>query len=736
MSRTDSKRRIYWISGFLGFFVLIYFVSIIFLNPSSVGNTLFVWKLNLWAVLWALNFVVILILLFILARDLIKLFFEYQSSRPGSRIKTKLVLTLVIFSLFPALIMLFLASGLINRNLRQWFMSPAEQLLDSSRAIAERYYEQGRDNAISTAMALAREARANPPAEIDRRARERGFSGLLICDQSGRPKYRSGEWRDEMPGGPARASVLAGQAFYELRRNQEPEMLVPGATRIDRAVVGVSIGDHPSAGGLFLLLITPQSVAFHQLQIEEAVRKYEAVKGGIDNFQNNYFAILAFTSLSIVFGFAWLGSYIARKLTGPLEALAEGSRELAAGNFDYRVDVKAVDELEILVNSFNRMAGQIKESRLNLEKANLELLSTNARLEERRAYIETILQNIATGVVSCDESDHIRTVNEAGLKILRTTRERMLNRSLKEVVDPELYDEFQRMKKRARIHGSYRSEVTISRNERELHVAVTVTSNPLPGSGQEEFLVVLDDLTELIKAEKFAAWQEVARRLAHEIKNPLTPIQLSAERLKKRFERIPESRRSTKEAREFAEVLSESTRIIVQESEMLKSLVDEFSRFARLPVSKPSDVPLHELIERTLLLYDGGLASVRVCRNFDTRIVNVRLDPEQMQRVFVNLIDNSLDALAESTGERILTIVTQLNEVRRTITVEIVDNGAGIQSADYEHLFLPYFSTKKKGTGLGLAIVRQIVSEHNGVIRAEPNLPHGTRMILEIPVMQ
>jgi PAS domain S-box-containing protein len=531
--------------------------------------------------------------------------------------------------------------------------------------------------------------------------------------------------------------VLAGQFHYELERNQEPEILAPGATRTDRGVVGVPIGQKSNASGaLFLLFVTPQSVAFHQLQIEEAVRKYEAVKGGINNFQINYFAILAFTSLSIVFGFVWLGSYIARRLTGPLEALAEGSRELAAGNFDYRVDVKAVDELEILVNSFNRMAEQIKESRLDLEKANLELLSTNTRLEERRAYIETILQNIATGVVSCDESDLIRTVNEAGLKILRTTRDRVLNRPLKEILDPELYDEFQRMKKRARIYGTYRSEVTISRNERELHVAVTVTSNPLPGSGQEEFLVVLDDLTELIKAEKFAAWQEVARRLAHEIKNPLTPIQLSAERLKKRFDKIPESRRSTREVREFASVLSESTRMIVQESEMLKSLVQEFSRFARLPVSKPSDVSLHELIEQTLLLYDGGLASVRVCRNFDPRIGNVKLDPEQMQRVFVNLIDNSLDALAESTGERVLTIGTRLNEASRTITVEIVDNGAGIQSADYEHLFLPYFSTKKKGTGLGLAIVRQIVSEHNGFIRAEPNVPHGTRMILELPVMQ
>jgi len=689
-------------------------------------------------VVWALNFVIILILLFILARDLIKLFFEYQSSRPGSRIKSKLVLTLAIFSLFPALIMLFLAFGLMNRNLRQWFSSPAEQLLNSSRAIAERYYEHSRESALATAASLAFEKHLGiRPAEIERRARQRGFAGIMIYDRRGRVTYRSSDWLEDVPGQEAKTAVLSGQPYYALQKNREPEVLGPGASRTDRGLVGVPLGEAPNqSGALFLRLVTPNSVDFHRLQIEEAVRKHEAVKGGIGNFEINYLATLAFTTLSIVFGFVWLGSYIARRLTGPLEALAEGSRELAAGNLDYRVDVKTVDELGILVNSFNQMAEQIKESRLNLERANDELLKTNIRLEERRAYIETILQNIATGVISCDEADKVRTINEAGLKILRTSRDRVLFRSLHEIFDPELYREFHRLKQRARFYGSYRSEVTVTRNERELHIAVTVTSNPLPGTEREGFLIVLDDLTELIRAEKFAAWQEVARRLAHEIKNPLTPIQLSAERLKKRFDKIPESSRTVREVREFGEVLTESTRIIVQESELLKSLVEEFSRFARLPVSKPTDVELHDLIEQTLLLYDGALASVSICRNFDSRIGNIKLDPVQMQRVFVNLIDNSLDALADSKKEKALTITTRLNESRRTVTIEIADNGVGIQDGDHEHLFLPYFSTKKKGTGLGLAIVRQIVTEHNGFIRAEPNLPQGTKMILELPVVQ
>jgi two-component system, NtrC family, nitrogen regulation sensor histidine kinase NtrY len=738
MKRVESKRRIYFISALLGFFVLAYLISILFLNPSSVGNTRFVWKLNLWAVVWAMNFIVILVLLFILARDLIKLFFEYHSNRPGSRIKSKLVLTLVIFSLFPALIMLSLAFGLINRNLRLWFSSPAEQLLDSSRLIADRYYQQGERFAISSARGLAQDAALGMPAsELERRTLERGFAGVILFAPGGAVTHRSRDWSEPWPEPELVNRVIAGEPYYEVRRNLEPEVVFPGATKVDKGTVGVSVAWPGGAtGALFLGFLIPESVGFHELQIADAVTKYQDVKGGIGDFEANYLAILAFSSLSIVFGFVWLGSYIARRLTGPLEALAEGSRELAAGNLDYRVGVKAVDELGILVDSFNGMADEIKESRLELEKANRELQNTNAQLEERRAYIETVLQNIATGVVSIDESDTIRTVNQAAIEMLATTREQLLRRSLREVMEPRLYHDFLRMRKRARLYGTYRSELTFNREGRELRVAATMTANPLPDAAREEYLVVLDDLTELIRTEKFAAWQEVARRLAHEIKNPLTPIQLSAERVKKRFEKMPEEIRRQKEIQDFGQVVSEATRMIVQESEILKSMVQEFSRFARLPICRPREIELHTLIDQAFSRYDGALRSVNVCKQFDPRIGPVRVDPEQMQRVFVNLIDNSLDAMAECTGERSLSVSTRLNESRCTVSIQLADNGTGIEPGDYEHLFLPYFSTKKRGTGLGLAIVRQIITEHNGFIRAEPNVPRGTRIVVELPILE
>ncbi len=730
MQRSDLLRKTKWLAALLGLFIVVFLVSVIFLNPSSVGNARFGWNISLWAVIWTVNFIIVVILLFVLARNLIKLFFEYQGNRPGSRIKSKLVMTLTMFSLFPALIMSFLAFGLINRNLRQWASSPYEQLLGSSKTIASHYYQQRRELSLAAAQFLAGMVDSNAPKTspaFESAARAHGFDAVQLFDAQGRLNANWGRWAS--PGGwqSGIEAVLQGSPFYLLERR----------IAIDEGVVGIPLygADHKTVrGALFAHFTVPESITFHAIQVETAARSYEEIRRGVRRFQINYFGILAFTTLGVIVGFVWLGTYIAKRITIPLEALAAGSRELAGGNLDHRVDVKAVDELGILVNSFNRMGSEIKQSRLELEHANAELRETNVLLEQRRKYTETILQNIATGVLSIDDSDIVHSANEPALKMLKISREEILNRSIQEVVDPDLFRQFQAMKKRAGLYGSHRAELTLRRGERQLHIAATITSIPPQSRELAAYLVVLDDLTELIKSEKFAAWQEVARRLAHEIKNPLTPIQLSAERVKKRFDRIARSRIPGPEFEEFGRVVTDATRIIVSEAGMLKSMVTEFSRFARLPMCKPTSVDLHELIDRTLSLYDGGLGNVRVDRVFDQELTKVKVDPEQMQRVLINLIDNSLDALAERDGDRRILIRTRFDESRGSVTLIIEDNGAGIPLEDYEHLFLPYFSTKKKGTGLGLAIVRQIVSEHNGFVRAEPNQPEGTRFVIELPL--
>ncbi len=734
MNRRDIPRKLYFLVGATLFFILIFLVSVIFLNPSSVGNENFVGYFNLWALFWSLIFITILILAFLLARNVIKTFFEYQAHTPGSGLKTKLILTFGIFSLFPSMIMLFIAYGLINQNLTKWVSAPSEQLLESSQVIADEFYLLKEHQVTASGYAFAAELERSgfgDPARIAALLEEYGFSGGVIFSNAGAriASFGSGSISNDMSAHVP--SVLGGAEYYSLRHkvNQRPGI-------IDAGVVGIpmtDIGDSPHA--LFLDFTVSESVLYHAGKVYEANEVYKDLKGTLASLRINYFSILALTTLAVVFSLIWLGSYIARKLTVPLEALAEGSRELGQGNLDYRVNVRTIDELKVLVDTFNRMAAELKQSRRELESANEELRATNRTLDENHHYMETVLQNIATGVVTVDQDDTVCTANEAVLKMFQFTGEDIRGVNIREALNSELYNEFLEMKKRADLYGISRRQVSFTRQGYTLYVAATVSANPVSRDNRVEYLIVLDDLTELIRSEKFSAWQEVARRLAHEIKNPLTPIQLSAERIKKRFMQIASGLPESRERHDFEELLSESSRIIVEESRMLKEMLDEFSRFARMPLSKPKFESLHRLIDNTLAFYDKRVSTVRIKKVYDEAIEKVCRDAGQFQRVIVNLMDNSLDALAgEDAGYGEICISTLMNHSRGTVRIEFQDTGPGISRDDYDLLFLPYFSTKKKGTGLGLAIVRQIISEHNGFIKAEPNHPKGTRVIIEIPV--
>lgn len=733
MKRLERLRRIYWTGALLAFSALLVLVAVLFLNPTSVGNPQFVSNLTLWSAVWAIYFIVALTLLFIFARNLIKLFFEHQSRREGTRLKRKLVLTLTIISLFPALIYFFVASGLINENLKLWFSSPSEDLLEASEIIASSYYEEKETVSLIAARALAAEidwSSFTPDSELLGRLAELGFDTLMLVDRNRTIRFRQGDWADASWDG-AVDKILEGSEHYAVF--DRPDQSRPRFVDRGLAAVPARGSDGSVLGGLVAGFVLPDSVAFHTREVRTASEKHRELMSQRQQFENSYFLIMAVTTLVVVVVFVWLGSYMARRITVPLEALAQGARELAEGNLDHRVEQEAVDELGILVDSFNRMADEIRQSRRRLEQANAELRETNERLDERRKYIETILENIATGVVSVDRNDVIRTVNQAAMEMFGAGPEQILNRPLTSVLEPDVYADFQDMKKRVSLFSTDRRRVNFKRGQGQPPLTVTATTTNLPFKNGVEHLVVLDDLTELIRAEKFAAWQEVARRLAHEIKNPLTPIQLSADRIRNRFHRIEQTLPGTRETRRFGEALTEATALITAEAATLKTLVEEFSRFARLPICHPVEVDPAKLVEQTLARYDGALKSVGVSTRFDPRIKTVRWDPVQIQRVFVNLIDNSLDALVEVKGRRRIGIRSRYNPERGSVVVEFEDNGTGISPEDHENLFLPYFSTKKRGTGLGLAIVRQIVSEHDGFIRAERNEPRGTRFIMEFP---
>lgn len=747
MTRKELIRKICWVAGALASSTIIYLGTILFLHPSSVGSPSFGRFINIWAGIWTLNFLIVFVLAFILARDLIKLLFEYQAQRPGSRIKGKLVAAHIVISLFPAVIMSILALGLINETLDQWFRSPARQLRQSVQQIEFNYYAMHRRLALERLAGIAgriggvsRASRLR--SESLRQDDEAGLKGLLVVDAEGRAVVKTGEWDplEALPEhpeiGPGLERLLGGEVFYTRRKSTGEDSELGGSATYDLGYVGAPLrrGDRVE-GAVLARFILPNSAEFYRIGVEEALNAQGAIRGDESALRVAYFSIIGISTLAVVLGFVWLGAYIARKITAPIEALAQGARELREGNLAHRVEVDAVDELGELVKSFNQMAGDIRQSRSHLETANAELRASNIQLDERRRYIETIVHNISTGVVSIDRDEVVQSVNEAAAKMFQIRKEKVCKRPVRELADDYFYQEFLKLKKRAHVYGTYRKELTFKRGHRKMHIAATMTLSRSAAGHEFEYLIVLDDLTELIQAEKFAAWQEVAQRLAHEIKNPLTPIQLSAERVKKRFQRI--AARSDLKAQEleaFGKVLYEATEIIVSEAEMLKTLVKEFSRFARLPAHSPQPVALHDLIDRTLTLYDGDLSKVRISKSYDDRLSQINADPEQMQRVFINLINNSLDALAELNGDRRIDIQTRIDAPRGIVRVSFRDNGGGIEPDDYENLFLPYFSTKNRGTGLGLAIVRQIVAEHKGSIRAEPNHPRGTSLILDLPL--
>ncbi|NOT44834.1 MAG: HAMP domain-containing protein, partial [Acidobacteria bacterium] len=435
-----------------------------------------------------------------------------------------------------------------------------------------------------------------------------------------------------------------------------------------------------------------------------------------------YLSFFLMLTLMILVGATWMGLYVAKRITRPVQTLAAAAQEIGAGHLDHRVVAETNDEFGSLIEAFNSMAGKLSQSRRELEASAVALEERHREVEGRRRYVETILERIATGVVSLDGAGRVQTSNSAADRLLGL-KGPVAGRRVSDVFDaPELQPLAGLI---ARAAGSGEEippqEVAVSREERELHLAVMTT--PLrAGDGRPEgMVVVFDDVTPLIRAQKVAAWREVARRLAHEIKNPLTPIQLCAERMRRHFGDAPSPTR---------ELVDECTATIVGEVESLKELVDEFSQFARMPPPRRMPTDLHQLLGDVLQLYQGLFADVRIRQVFAPGVPRLSVDPEQMRRVVINLIDNAVEAIGRRGR---IDLETHYQPADALVRVVVADDGPGIPAAEREKLFLPYYSTKRRGSGLGLAIVRRIVAEHGGSIEVDDNVPHGTRFSIELP---
>jgi two-component system nitrogen regulation sensor histidine kinase NtrY len=511
--------------------------------------------------------------------------------------------------------------------------------------------------------------------------------------------------------------TLAGSTEVRpAERLQNGEELVRAA-----APIRSSSGGRPRGVVIATDFLTGQFVA-RARRMTDAYEDYQQLRVLKQPLAGVYLSFFLTLTLMILVGATWMGLYLAKRITRPVQLLATAAREIGAGHLDHRVVPETTDEFGSLIEAFNSMAGDLAASRRRLERSAVELERRHQDVEGRRRYVETILERIATGVISVDSAGRIGTVNTAAARLLGVDRS-VSGRPVSAVFGRAelkplaiLIDEASRSRTELRPQ-----EVAITREGREMHLAVMTTPLTREDGVSEGLVLVFDDVTPLIRAQKVAAWREVARRLAHEIKNPLTPIQLCAERLRRHFAGAPAQTK---------QLVDECTTTIVGEVESLKGLVDEFSQFARMPAPRAVPTDLHQLLNEALALYNGIFTDVDIRRHFEGPLPPVPVDPEQIRRVVINLVDNAIEAMDQKGT---IDVDTHHEPANSLVRIVVADNGPGIPAAEREKLFLPYYSTKRRGSGLGLAIVRRIVAEHGGSIDVSDNNPHGTRFAIELP---
>ncbi len=683
--------------------------------------------------LFNLNLIVFLLLLVLLFRNLVKLSFERRHKILGSKFKTKLVVAFLSLALAPSILIFLIASNLINTSIEGWFKLQVERPLDESMRVAQTFYERMQDTAIRHGQhigqvltrdrLLPEEKREALIDFLQDQQEQFGLAGITVYSLGGQEIVHV---KDPVLLSSITTAVNMEQVRMALGgRELSTRKDVQNGDLIQGMVPIVASGtDRRVVGAVVVAIHVPQRLEAQVRGISQAFQEYKQLKLLKQPIKGIYILLFLLMTLVIVFSVTWFGLYLAKGITVPIQRLAEGTREVAAGNLDYRVTAEADDEVGILVTSFNKMTEDLASSNARLERAYTDLQAKHAELMERRRYTETVLEAVATGVVSADQGGVVTTVNSAAARMLGLDPARAVGCHYAEAFAAAEYGDLVALMQRMdRLReGSLERELQVPREGRSLTLLASLTA--LQGPDQEHLGIVLvfDDLTDLLSAQRLAAWREVAQRIAHEIKNPLTPIQLSAQRLRRRLAgRLSDD----------GGVLDECTGTIIGEVEGLRRLVDEFSRFARMPSLSPKPTDLPRLLDGVVALYGETHPAVTLRTEFAPDLPVLEADGDQLKRAVLNLIDNAAEA-----GASEITISAGSDGGGGRVHVAVTDNGAGISPEAREKVFLPYFSTKTAGMGLGLPIVHQIVTDHGGQIRVEDHPPTGSRFVIDLPVIQ
>ncbi|OGP86853.1 MAG: hypothetical protein A2Y95_01485 [Deltaproteobacteria bacterium RBG_13_65_10] len=676
-----------------------------------------------------LNLLLLILLAFLVLRNLVKLVFERRSRVLGGRLKTRLVVAFFSFAIVPTAMLVIGAWAFMSKSIESWFSLPLDQSLKASLSVAQVYYRSTESDAKRASKQIARAVvaagLANNPARraevrrlIESKRDEYDLALIEVYTSKGVLLGRARDSEIPLEKFPSYNEKALQHAFSNQRGAQLQDvkrgMVVSGFSPI-RPVDA----DQPVLGVVLTRQYVPESLLGKMRLISRTVEEFRQVKVLEGPIRTIYLSILTAVTLVVILLATWFGFFLAKGITVPLQALAEGTEAIARGNLDYQIDQVANDEFGVLVTSFNKMTRDLKAS-------NEAVRLSNEELDRRRKYMEVVLSNVAAGVVSIDRDGRISTINKSAEKLLAIRVEKTLGRRYDEALDADYLEMVRQMVSDMTRQGreSLARQITLSIRGQTFTLLVSLTVLKDEEGDYKGMVAVFEDLTHLLKAQRALAWREVARRIAHEIKNPLTPIQLSAQRLRKRY--------LDKLQGEDITIFDECTATIVKQVDELKTLVNEFSNFARLPAANPAPSDLNRIVEEGLVLFQEGHKDIHFEFESHPGLPLCNLDRDQMKRVLLNLLDNAVAALDGEEGK--IEVVTAYDDLLQVARLEVADNGCGIRTEDRGRLFEPYFSTKKAGTGLGLAIVSKIVADHNGYIRVRDNEPRGTRFVIELPV--
>ena len=710
--------------------------SVSFLNPETSGETLAFTGLTV------LVFLLLLLLLMLLLRNILKLYVGQTSSALGARLRTRMVLGAVLIALTPAVCMFLFSFNLMNRSIDRWFSpNPSELREDSTRVVLELALYVT-DNARVEAESIATTGAPDYDLsklqdELDSHRITLGDGFAVVYGRNLRPIASF-----QAPPESSQASLLpwlpekndtGNSSIAVALHGPLSANLLSAAQRGDEAVFNVggqeyALGISATASGKVVVVALPMPKGLSQTvaRIRAGADEYWQLFRSRKSIRRFFILLLLLITVFVFFSSVWLALFLSKQITRPVEALGDAMEKIADGKYDHRVSLLATGEMGDLVRAFNHMAADLDASRSLAESSSAQLTAANQAIEERRRELETIVETIPSGVVTLDGAGTVLQSNRAFAGLMgRREDVSLAGESIETLLPAECWDDLAGVIRRGQRMGAASVEIELQARGRIIHLGVTSARLEL-AHGKQGTVLVVEDMTELLRAQRQMAWKEVAQRVAHEIKNPLTPIALSAERIGRHLER-----RQT----DSLQVIRKCSEVILGCVGTLRTLVDQFSALAQFPAPQPRACDLNRVVEEALAMFAGRLDGITVQWDLEPDLPTVLADPDGIRRALANLIDNAAEAMQGSLL-RVLGVHSALCEDGASVEVTISDTGHGLTDEIRERLFLPFYSTKSRGTGLGLSIAAKIVQEHGGSLRAEGNIPKGARFLLRLPLME